>query len=110
MNVDDSRLKVVMAYASGVLPTLICAIALLQVFTHSFSKNYVLSELCILVTSCLNARYFYRRARNLEATFFATRVVPSDPDEKNTLIDAIALVFSALLLLLAICVPLIAKP
>jgi TRAP-type uncharacterized transport system fused permease subunit len=97
----------VMGYCAGALPLLVLIAVLFHAWVNDFAKNFLIAGAILLAASGFLARFLSRRSKNLEAAFFATRILPTDSEATKTSTDVVALVVAAALLLGALFLPLL---
>lgn len=88
------------------LPILVLAAAIFHAWRNDFSRNFVGAGVILFVASGLIARFLSRRAKNLEAVVYTTRVLPSDSEEKKSSVEVTAMLVAAAILLIAVFLPL----
>ena len=98
-NHEFARITRIMSVTAGPFPFVILAIVSFGVWVHGFSWNSIGAGAALFCVSCLMARFFYRRARDLEAVFFTVRIRPTDSELTKVSTDCAALVSAVLILL-----------
>ena len=94
-----------MARFAYYLPALVLASVLFHAWRNDFSQNFLVAGAILFVASVFLARFLSRRARNLEAAIYTTRVLPADADEKKTFVDVVAILIAGVILLSAVFLP-----
>lgn len=89
------------------LPILVLMAVLFHAWSNDFSKNFLIAGAILLAASGFLARFLFRRSRNLEAAFFATRILPSDSEATKKSTDVVAMMVAVALLLGALFLPLL---
>src|SRR4029078_6146987 len=89
------------------LPVFVLVSVLIHGWARAFSMNLVGAAVILFVGSCLVARFLLRRAKNLEAVIYTTRILPSESDEMKSAVDVVAVVVGIAILLTAAFLPML---
>ena len=94
-------------FTSTGLPLAALIFGLFYSWTSGFSRETTTAHIFLFAFSCVLARFMARRAKNQEAHFFVTVVLPDDDEVKKYSCDLMGLVSATVFFLMIIFMPIL---